>query len=252
MGKQISIIIATYNAEKTLNRCLNSIIQQKAEQIELIIVDGGSIDKTLDIIKENGKYIDRYISEKDHGLYDAWNKGIKLSSGKWIEFLGSDDILLPGAINKLLIISKKYPDVEIISGKAKLVDTHGVFIKDMGESYDAQVFKKRMNISHGSTLHNRKIFDEIGLFDINFKICGDYELLLRKTFSSKFINEYIIQMQTGGMSTTLKARKDAYRARKKNKVLSPFANWLMGCREFMGYIVKKTLRLDVFKYIDKI
>lgn len=250
MGKQISIIIATYNAEKTINRCLNSIIQQKTEQIELIVVDGGSIDKTLDIIKENGKYIDRYISEKDHGVYDAWNKGIKLSSGKWIEFLGSDDILLPGAIEILLKASIEHRDVDIISGRAKLVDCKGNFIKVMGEPYDDKVFCRRMNISHGSTLHNTNLFTEIGLFDMNFKICGDYELLLRKKLTSAFVNTFVIQMQTGGMSTTLKARIDAYRARKKTKSLPFIANWLMGFREFIGYIVKKTLRFGEFKYID--
>ena len=77
----ISIIIATYNAEKTLQRCLDSIIPQLSDQVELIIIDGGSIDKTSEIVKSNSQYITYYLSEKDDGIYDAWNKGINKANG---------------------------------------------------------------------------------------------------------------------------------------------------------------------------
>ena len=94
----ISIIIATWNSEKTLKRCLDSIIPQLTKKIELLIVDGGSIDKTNDIIDSYGENISFHISEPDKGVYDAWNKAITHSSGKWITFLGSDDELMPDAI----------------------------------------------------------------------------------------------------------------------------------------------------------
>jgi len=235
MMKRISIIVATYNAERTLARCLESIAREKTDQVELVIVDGGSTDATLSIIKEHQTFVDNYISEKDKGIYDAWNKGIKISTGQWIQFIGADDVLLPGALTTMFKAADENPQADIISGKAHLVDADGTLMENMGEAYQWCVFRWRFNISHGSTWHQRKLFDEIGLFDIQFKICGDYELLLRKPLSSAFVNQYIIQMQAGGMSTTLKARSEAYLARKKNHALPTLVNWLFGKREKWGY-----------------
>lgn len=238
--KQISIIIATYNAERVLQRCLDSIVPQKTDEVELLIIDGGSTDSTLMIIENNKKNIDFFLSEKDDGLYDAWNKGLKKTTGNWIVFLGSDDILLEGTIDKQLEYLKTHhtEGLDIISAKAWIVDESGKIIKTMGEPYSWNIFRWRMNISHGSTLHNRKLFEEVGLFDIRFRICGDYELLMRKRLNSDFIDDYFIKMQDGGLSTTLKARDEAYKARKKNKIVPSFVNYLFHYRERWGYIIK--------------
>lgn len=246
MDKQISIIIATFNAGKTLKRCLESIGNQKSEAIELLVIDGDSKDNTLQIIKDYGSVIDYYCSEKDEGLYDAWNKGIHKASGQWIMFLGADDILLEGALSKYLswIIENDPKQIDIVSGKAKLVDNENMEVGDMGEPYDYNVFKYRFNISHGSTLHNKKMFKELGLFDINFKICGDYELLLRKPLKSAFIDDFFIRMQKGGMSMTLKARREPFYARKKNHVLPLWKNWLLREREIWGYVFKYCILQD--------
>ena len=93
MRKLISIIIATYNAGSTLESCLKSIIAQKNDLIELLIIDGKSSDNTLKIVNAYRNQIDIFISEKDKGIYDAWNKGIVLANGQWIMFIGADDIL---------------------------------------------------------------------------------------------------------------------------------------------------------------
>ena len=103
MKKIISIIIATYNAEKTLKRCLNSIVSQKKDQLELLIIDGCSTDRTMDIVREFAESIDVIVSEVDKGIYDAWNKGIRLATGEWIMFLGADDYLTkPFDLDELL------------------------------------------------------------------------------------------------------------------------------------------------------
>lgn len=241
--KQISIIIATFNAEKVLQRCLDSIFRQKTDEVELLIIDGDSKDNTMGIVENNKDNIDFYISERDNGLYDAWNKGIGHATGNWIVFLGSDDILLEGTISKQLnyIRSHRADDLDIISAKAWIVDESGNVLKSMGEPYSWRIFRMRMDISHGSTMHNRHLFEEVGLFDVNFRICGDYELLLRKKLNSAFIDDFFIQMQDGGMSTTLKARRESYLARKKNKSLSPIINYILSIREKWGYIIKHKL-----------
>lgn len=98
----ISIIIATYNASKTLQRCLDSIVSQLTNETELILVDGGSKDDTNKIIDSYGDKIAVHISEPDKGIYDAWNKGVKAAHGKFVAFIGADDQMLPEAIRHYL------------------------------------------------------------------------------------------------------------------------------------------------------
>ncbi len=239
--KKISIIIATYNAGNTLQKCLDSIAKQKNSNIEVLVIDGESSDSTIEIANNNLNLIDVFISEKDKGIYDAWNKGIEKSTGDWIVFLGADDILLEHTIEKQLLYINEH-DVskyDIISAKSKIVCKDGSLLRYFGEPYSWTKFIRCMNISHGSTLHNRKLFDEVGFFDTNFKICGDYELLMRKKLKADFIDDVFFIMQDGGMSTTLKAREEAYMARKKNKVYPVFFCWLLYQREKWGYIISR-------------
>lgn len=104
---EISIVIATFNAAKTLERCLQSIVPQLTDATELVIVDGGSEDETLSIIKKYEQYVAYTVSEPDKGIYDAWNKGVKVAHGEWIMFIGADDILLPNALTLYLTKLKK-------------------------------------------------------------------------------------------------------------------------------------------------
>ena len=95
----VSIIIATRNAEEQISECLDSVKKYAPENVEIVIVDGGSEDGTLSILTQYG--ISNFISEKDQGIYDAFNKGIRRANGQWFYFLGSDDRLLPGFGNML-------------------------------------------------------------------------------------------------------------------------------------------------------
>lgn len=237
--KLISIIIATFNAEKTIRRCLTSIEKQKGDEIQLIIIDGKSNDNTISIINEF-KCVDKVVSEPDNGIYDAWNKGLKLASGSWIVFLGADDVLLDNCIKTQLYFldNKKTSGLDIISAKAHIVNEKGKYLKTMGEAYNWNIFRRRMNISHGSTLHNKMLFDEVGIFDINFRICGDYELLLRKKLQAAFIDDYLINMQYGGLSTTLDARYEAFLARAKNNSMPRILNNILFVREYVGYLFR--------------
>ena len=106
----ISIITVVYNNRDHLQKTLNSIFAQKNKNYELIIIDGGSNDGTLDIIKKNNSKIDFWISESDKGIYDAFNKGMKYSSGDYLGFVNSDDILLPSALQILSKYIKSYPE----------------------------------------------------------------------------------------------------------------------------------------------
>lgn len=220
---EISIIIATYNADRTLERCLLSIIPQITNECELIIIDGGSRDTTPALIEQYKKNISYTISERDEGVYDAWNKGLRKSCGKWIMFVGADDILCQSAIQRYLsFIKNSLVEYDFISGRIESIAQDGKFIAYTGKRWDFEKCCINMDVTHVASLTNRKLFDEVGLFDIRYKICGDYQFLLRKgrTLNAAFINEVIAKMPIGGISFSQKALKEQIKAKHETAKIS--------------------------------
>ena len=155
----ISIIIATYNASKTLKTCLDSIVPQLCSGTELIIVDGGSKDNTNDIIKSYGDKVSVHISEPDKGIYDAWNKGVALSHGEWVMFIGADDILLPNAVETYLNVIKNTANIDsydYICAHNEYVDFEGKLLKIMGNEPRWSNMRRGMAAAHVASLHNKK------------------------------------------------------------------------------------------------
>ena len=249
MDKHISIIIATYNAASILKACLDSIVPQLTGECELIIIDGGSQDGTCEIIKSYSKHISYTISEPDKGIYDAWNKGIKAANGKWIAFIGADDVLLPGAIDAYLKTIKNTPDIDsydYICAHNEYVDMNGKLLKVLGEEPKWSIMRKRMAPAHVASLHNKKnLFDTIGYYDYeHFHICADYELLMRKRDHLKYLMlpDRIARMKVGGMSFSTKAIKEAYHIREKHHSVSLLENRMLFIRDWIAYklfIIKK-------------
>lgn len=226
----ISIIIATYNASKTLKRCLDSIVPQLTDETELILVDGGSKDNTNDIINSYGDKVAVHISEPDKGIYDAWNKGVKHANGEWVAFIGADDVLLPGAIDIYLKTIRSTSDInsyDYICAHNEYADEKGNVIQVIGEPATWKKMRKGMVAAHVASLHNKhNLFETIGGYDLQFHICADYDLLLRKRnkLKSLFVNHTIARMQTGGMSFSVKAIKEAFMIRKKNHSVGTLQN----------------------------
>lgn len=240
--KELSIIIATYNAETTLQKCLDSIISQKSEDIELIIIDGGSHDETTDIVNHNSDFIDKYVSEPDNGIYDAWNKGIKLSTGRWIMFVGADDRILPNTLGDYVDFASNADDAnDIITAKSNFIDLKGHTIKIVGEPYHWDKYKRNMNISHGSTLHNRRLFSEVGLYNIDYKICADYEFFMRKGALLKglFYDHVILEFKIGGASFSFRCQKDTFEIRKKYKTVPIIINFFLSTKRVLGIVFKR-------------
>ena len=237
----ITIIIATYNAEKTLNRCLNSIIPQLTEECELIIIDGNSKDKTNEIIKSYKESVAYYISEPDKGIYDAWNKGINAAKGKWIAFIGADDILLPNALQKYLSFIKKTPNIDsydYICAQNEYVDNKGKLLMILGNQPEWKFMRKKMVAAHVASLHNKQnLFEINGGYDLSYKICADYELLVRKKNKLKylFIPTHIARMQAGGMSLSTKAVIETYKIRQKHNTLPSLLNRFYFIKDWMLY-----------------
>jgi glycosyltransferase involved in cell wall biosynthesis len=214
----ISVIIATFNAARTLRNCLESIVVQKSELIELLVIDGGSSDGTQAILAEYGSQIDFIVSEMDRGIYDAWNKGIANAHGEWILFIGADDTLEPDAFVKYFSFLDKQGTTEIdyICAKNTYIGKNGQVLKVFGTPWRWEQFRRTMQIAHVASLHNRSLFQVIGPYDLMFRICGDYELLLRKQglLRCLYIDSCIARMTIGGTSYSMDALREAHLARK--------------------------------------
>lgn len=198
-----SIIIATYNADKTLERCLNSLRHQNVDNTEVIIIDGKSTDNTLKIIEKNKDIITYTVSESDKGISDAWNKGLVVSKGEWIIFLGGDDYLVnKNVLENIQEYGISNQDVDLLLGNIYLVNDKGEKVDKISNKYLEKQFKRAMSIPHQGIIHSRKYFEDYGFFDISFKLCADYELLLRKKapLLVKQIDVDVSNMQIGGVS----------------------------------------------------
>jgi glycosyltransferase involved in cell wall biosynthesis len=219
-NKIISIIIATYNASDTILECLDSIENEINSDCELIIIDGNSSDNTLDLLNKKKELIDVLISEPDKGIYDAWNKGIEKSKGKWIMFLGADDLLLKNSLLTYLefLRERNSCDYDYVCAQNEYINLDGKFIKYIGKEPKWKAMKYYMPAAHVASLHNKKLFDKIGFFNLEYKICADYELLSRKKnkLNYKFIDYKIAKMKTGGMSFSVRALTEQFFIRRKH------------------------------------
>ena len=205
---RVTIIVAVYNAVRTISRCIDSVSAQTYPSRELIVIDGGSTDGTVDILRRKSGQISYWISEPDSGVYNAWNKGLQHASGEWVGFLGADDYLWsPDALEYVIRqFDKVSTPVRIIYGRVGFVSEQGELIETFGQPWQQirDVFRHRMVIPHPAVLCRRTLFEEHGVFDESFRISGDYEWLLRelKDGEAFFVDgPLIVGMQAGGMSS---------------------------------------------------
>ena len=163
----ITIVTVSFNAISTIEQTISSVINQTYPNIEYIIIDGGSTDGTVDIIKKYTDKISYWVSEPDKGIYDAMNKGIHLAKGKWINFMNSGDTLYDNMVIEK-VIDKANLDSDIIYGNTNILLSHGEYIiKPQTISS-----KNYMPFGHQAVFSNTKLMKKYA-FDINFKICAD-------------------------------------------------------------------------------
>jgi glycosyltransferase involved in cell wall biosynthesis len=196
-----------YNGAKYLEETIKSIINQTYPNIEYIIIDGGSTDGTLDVIKKYEDYIDYWVSEPDEGIYEAMNKGIILSNGEWLNFMNCGDRFFDNDSVKevfLNIIQFENFNYNIFYGKVIVVDENErIFYRDgFEEDRSLSKLKFYMSLPHQSSFYNNSFFKKNGLYDKNLKIAGDYEFLLRnyEYLKVKFIDKVLSVMIYGGVS----------------------------------------------------
>lgn len=246
-NKLITIIIASLNSSQTIEDCINSINAQTYTNTELIIIDGASTDGTIDILKKNNEVISTWISEPDHGIYDAWNKAIHIAKGDYICFLGADDQWKEKRnLEKLVATAKNnnYPD--IISGKVEYLDEKGNSIKQHGQAWDFKKMQRWMILAHPGMLHHKRLFQKFGQFDSSLSIAGDYEFLLRLGQQTKhvFLDEVLVLAGSLGVSQTnpTKAFKENYSIQSKLKRigrLNAIFNYIIA---YSKYLIRKIIK----------
>jgi glycosyltransferase involved in cell wall biosynthesis len=219
-----SIITVVKNDEKNIEKTINSIRHQSYKNFEYIIVDGKSKDQTLIKIKKMKKFINKFISEKDKGIYDAMNKGIKMSKGKVIVFCNSGDIFFPAALKIVKKIFNK--KIDFVFGTVKRNYLTKSIIKS-GFNKNRIYYNFDFATCHSTGFFlKKKVYNEIGFYDQNFKCSADYDLYLRMIKSKKYIGSYtkkseiIGEVSSGGYSSTfniLERIKEEINIRLKNK-----------------------------------
>lgn len=230
---KITIIVATYNAEKHLSECIESILTQSYKAYELFLIDGNSTDDTVNIIQTYSDKISYFISEPDSGIYDAWNKALLKAKGDWIVFIGADDVLHFDAFEVVIRHIINHPmqkKLEFVSSKIELVNEELSLIRIVGEPWVWSQFKRKMITWHVGAFHSKYLFKKYGIFDSTYKISGDYELLLRAKdkLITSFVDKTIVKMRLGGISDVRlhQASKETYHAKMKNEILSPYEGML--------------------------
>jgi glycosyltransferase involved in cell wall biosynthesis len=209
MNPDFSIITVSYNSEKTIELTIKSVLNQSFKNYEYIIIDGGSKDKTNEIIEKYKKYFNgnlTHVSERDNGIYDGMNKGITLAKGKIIGLLNSDDYYFN---NTLEIVYDTYRNTNIntvITGELIFKSKDGDQLLKTSEKRFKKIMKQYKNgVRHPATFVPKVIYDEIGLFNLDYKIASDAEFIFRiftANYAFKFLNQPLLVMSDGGVSNS--------------------------------------------------
>jgi len=198
----ISIITVVFNGEKHLEETIQSVVDQTYNNIEYIIIDGASTDKTLDIIKKYEQNISFWSSENDKGIYDAMNKGIAIANGEYIGLINSDDYYEPDAIEIIVNQINKHINTDVFFGNIYIINQY-LSEKKIQTYKKGGNLEKKFSIWHPSVFVKKHTFEKYGNFDLSYKIAADYELLLRfykKGCNFQYINKAISNFREGGIS----------------------------------------------------
>lgn len=225
---KVSIITASLNAEATISRHVESINSVSSPFVEHILVDGGSSDHTVQIFKSLSRKRTLIIQEPDNGIYDAWNKGLRVASGDFVLFLGSDDFLDPVSFDKVLLELNCCPDT-ILYGDVTMIFGDDTFFLDEG-FFDERKLYRGFNFRTVTAFIPRIIFSRVGSFDTSYSIAGDTDWLLRAFKSGVRFEKACLRVNMGAYgvsnSNELKAYSEYLRALRAYGLLSYKCYWV--------------------------
>lgn len=221
---KISIITIVYNRKNCIADCIQSVLDQTYHDIEHIIIDGGSTDGTQEVIEKYRDKIAFYLSEKDEGVFDAYNKGIRNATGDVIGVLNSDDFFFEPETIEKIAEAFSFSGADLVYAKGLFVDKED--LSKIKRKYPSKSFRKSY-LSYGwIPLHTtifvrREIFSNYGLYNHGYKIASDYEISLRwfknDHIKKFFLNEWVVKMRLGGLSTS--ARLQVRKSREDLRII---------------------------------
>jgi glycosyltransferase involved in cell wall biosynthesis len=225
----ISFIVAIYNSAETLETTLLSILGQTYPNKELLIIDGGSTDGSLDIIRRFDNRIDYWISEPDNGIGDAFNKGVKLAEGIYLNFQGAGDVLESDGVISEMVTKLGSAEPQFISGKIRRVDekdinkTLWISPQPRSEKFDPGSLLWKMSLYHQGLFTHRSFFEKYGYFDESLRFSMDYEHLLRayKHFPDVLLVNMIISRWRAdgvGQNRDLEIFREYNLIKRKNRI----------------------------------
>ena len=242
---KISIITISFNAKSTIEKTLQSVANQSYKNIEHIIVDGGSKDNTLEICN-SFSHVSKIISEPDNGVYDAFNKGLKLATGDIIGFLNADDVFFNENSVQEIVNPFSNNETDIVYGNLDYVNEEGKVIRNwISKPYEKGLIKKAWMPAHPTFYCKKEVYDRFGGYNDSFIIGGDFELCLRflevNKVPSFYLNKKLVKMLVGGISNSgLKSKwtiyKEELRAFKINKVyINPLTFFLFKLKKLKQF-----------------
>lgn len=214
-GPKISIITACYNAENTIDQTIQSVLGQTYENIEYIIVDGDSTDGTMEIVEKYRDKIDVVVSESDKGVYDAFNKGVELATGEYINFMNADDYFSTnGIIEEIGLYLHNNSNVMLLHGNVKAIDEITGHWHYRGQSLSLRDFEKGQMCPHQSVFTRRELFNEFEGFNLAYKILADVDFTI-KTFKKyeeyiEYVPIEVAHFRLGGLSSSLQHEKNMH------------------------------------------
>jgi len=232
---KISIVTVCFNSSATIADTLRSVAGQRGVEIEHIVVDGASTDATLAVLNEHGGHVAHRVSEPDRGIYDAMNKGVRLSNGDVVAFLNADDVYAHDEVIARVALIMEREQLDALFGDVMFFDAR--YPACRVRRYDSGRFTPERLAwgwmpAHPALFLRREIFERIGPFRTDYRIAGDFEFVARafRTGELRYhhLPEVLVQMRVGGISTsgwrnTLLLNQEVMRACRENDIPT---NWL--------------------------
>lgn len=251
---KISVITIVYNNHECIKSCIESVLSQSYSNIEHIVIDGGSKDGTQDRIEPFKNQLGYYVSEKDKGLYNALNKGIKKATGDIIGILHSDDFYYNANVLQDVVTIFEKSSADLIYGNGMYVDKGD--IRWVKRIYKSKPYKKRY-LSFGwiplhTTIYVKKeVFEKYGYYDENYSIASDYDISLRwftnQSIKKVFLDKWLVVMRLGGKSTSAALQKkkssEDYRIMKEFKFVGFFTLAFKIARKVPQYLIPRIWKI---------
>lgn len=243
----ISVITVAFNAETYLEETIQSVISQTYDNVEYIVIDGGSTDSTLDIIRKYESMIDYWVSEKDEGIYDAMNKGIRASQGQLLGIVNSDDFYEKDACSVVAEAYKNNPDLYLVHGAMRRIDEKGNIDTIYGSKENfSELLMAPFN--HPACFFHIEFYKKYGIFDKQFSTASDYDLMLRfkrMNLKEMYVDKILSNFRKGGVTSQsiLFPCGQIWSLLRKNKY--PYRRCCYG----IGYRICRLLTYQVIAYL---